>query len=106
MNHNSMPSQFRGVYGRVARKIGVDASYVSRVAGGERQSKRIADALQQAIGRIVRKKAVSHRIFYLATQRVIRLPCVFGCRTHRSARQWKEPGGRSSVRIAREQRIK
>src|SRR3989442_14254946 len=54
-NHNSMPSQFRGVYGRVARKIGVDVSYVSRVARGERQSKRIADALQQAIGRIVRK---------------------------------------------------
>jgi hypothetical protein len=32
-------SLFRGLYGRVARELGVDVSYVSRIAHGERNSK-------------------------------------------------------------------
>jgi transcriptional regulator with XRE-family HTH domain len=34
-----------GLYSRVARKLGVDRSYVSRVAKGERQSEVIEQAL-------------------------------------------------------------
>jgi transcriptional regulator with XRE-family HTH domain len=34
-----------GMYSRVARKLGVDRSYVSRVAKGERKSPEIEDAL-------------------------------------------------------------
>jgi transcriptional regulator with XRE-family HTH domain len=34
-----------GIYSRVARKLGVDRSYVSRVAKGERNSPEIEDAL-------------------------------------------------------------
>lgn len=34
-----------GVYARVARQLGVDASYVSRVARGERESDRVTRLL-------------------------------------------------------------
>jgi transcriptional regulator with XRE-family HTH domain len=34
-----------GIYSRVARKLGVDRSYVSRVAKGERHSPKIEEAL-------------------------------------------------------------
>ncbi|MGZ4822448.1 MAG: hypothetical protein ACXVZM_12660 [Terriglobales bacterium] len=36
-----------GLYSRVARKLGLDRSYVSRVARGERQSKEVEAALVQ-----------------------------------------------------------
>src|SRR5271169_2272353 len=39
-------SIFRGLYQRVAAKLGVDPSYVSRVARGERQSAAVVAALQ------------------------------------------------------------
>jgi transcriptional regulator with XRE-family HTH domain len=39
-------SIFRGLYQRVAAKLGVDPSYVSRVARGERQSAAVLAALQ------------------------------------------------------------
>lgn len=45
---------YRGLYSRVARKLGVDRSYVSRVARGERQSKDIEAALQAELKRIER----------------------------------------------------
>jgi hypothetical protein len=38
---------FRGVYNRVAVKLGVDPSYVSRVARGERRSPAIVAALEE-----------------------------------------------------------
>ena len=44
----------RGLYSRVARQLGVDRSYVSRVARGERRSKRIEDALRAELKRIRR----------------------------------------------------
>lgn len=51
-NH-SMPSQsvslFRGLYSRVARKLGVDPSYVSRVARGERKSEAVLSALNEEV---------------------------------------------------------
>ena len=46
---------YRGLYGRVARKLGVDPSYVSRVARGERQSPEVQTALSQEIEQITRK---------------------------------------------------
>jgi len=45
-------SLYRGVYSRVAKQLGVDRSYVSRVASGERRSKKIEAALIKEIKRI------------------------------------------------------
>src|SRR5258708_12744012 len=47
-------SLFRGFYGRVARQLGLDPSYVSRVARGERQSDTIEAALEREMKRIIR----------------------------------------------------
>jgi hypothetical protein len=43
---------YRGLYVRVARKLGVDPSYVSRVARGDRRSPQIESALRQALDEI------------------------------------------------------
>jgi transcriptional regulator with XRE-family HTH domain len=43
---------YRGLYVRVARRLGVDPSYVSRVARGERYSKHVEDALHRELGEI------------------------------------------------------
>jgi hypothetical protein len=40
---------YRGLYIRIARKLRVDPSYVSRVARGERHSRQIEDALQHEL---------------------------------------------------------
>jgi hypothetical protein len=42
----NLPSFYRGIYKRVARKLGCDPSYVSRVARGERTSESVSHALQ------------------------------------------------------------
>jgi hypothetical protein len=46
-----LPSLYRGIYKRVAQKIRVDPSYVSRVARGERSSTEISRALEAEIRR-------------------------------------------------------
>jgi transcriptional regulator with XRE-family HTH domain len=43
---------YRGLYVRIARKLGVDASYVSRVARGDRRSSEVESALRQALDEI------------------------------------------------------
>jgi hypothetical protein len=43
---------YRGLYVRTARKLGVDPSYVSRVARGDRRSSQIENALRQALADI------------------------------------------------------
>src|SRR5438045_8900678 len=43
---------FRGVYSRVARQLGVDRSYVSRVAQGQRRSEVVEQALRAELRRI------------------------------------------------------
>jgi len=43
-----------GVYARVARQLGVDASYVSRVAKGDRQADHVEQALISELKRIER----------------------------------------------------
>jgi len=48
--------QHRGVYARVARKLDIDASYVSRVAKGDRDSDRIRQALLTELERIHRMR--------------------------------------------------
>jgi hypothetical protein len=58
-DNNTVPcsvavSLFRGVYARVGHKLGVDVSYISRVARGERKSK----IAEKAIDREYRKVLV------------------------------------------------
>ena len=45
-------SLYRGIYSRVARELGIDPSYVSRIARGERQSTKVEAALLKEIRRI------------------------------------------------------
>jgi hypothetical protein len=44
----SLHALYRGLYVRIARKLDVDPSYVSRVARGDRRSSEIENALRQA----------------------------------------------------------
>ena len=53
-------SLFRGFYGRVARKLDLDPSYVSRVARGERQSGTIEAALEREMSRILAVVGTNH----------------------------------------------
>ena len=46
---------YRGLYVRIAKKLGVDPSYVSRVARGERFSDPVESALRQEVHQISRK---------------------------------------------------
>jgi hypothetical protein len=49
----NLASLIRGLYGRVARNLKVDPSYVSRVARGERQSDVIEASLERELRRIL-----------------------------------------------------
>jgi hypothetical protein len=46
-----------GIYSRVARKLGVDRSYVSRVARGERHSEKVETALNKEFEQIEGREA-------------------------------------------------
>ena len=50
---HDLASLIRGMYGRVARKLGLHPSYVSRVARSERRSKAVEDALRRELNEIV-----------------------------------------------------
>jgi hypothetical protein len=50
----NLASLFRGLYRRVARRLDVDPSYVSRVARGERQSEAIEAALERETRQIMK----------------------------------------------------
>lgn len=52
-------SLFRGVYNRVAKRLGVDPSYVSRVARGERKSATVEKALAEEV-RVIREHLNNH----------------------------------------------
>lgn len=43
---------YRGIYSRVAKQLGIDRSYVSRVASGERSSEKVEAALKRELARI------------------------------------------------------
>ena len=49
-----MAALYRGIYSRVADKLGVDPSYVSRVARGERESEKVRAALDSELAQIAR----------------------------------------------------
>jgi hypothetical protein len=49
MDLQCLPSLCRGIYNRVAQKVGCDPSYVSRVARGERRSETVSEALRAEI---------------------------------------------------------
>jgi len=49
MDLQCLPSLCRGIYNRVAQKVGCDPSYVSRVARGERRSEAVSEALRAEI---------------------------------------------------------
>ena len=46
-------SLFRGLYARVAHKLGVDVSYVSRIARGERKSTLAERALTREFNKVL-----------------------------------------------------
>jgi len=56
----SPQSLYRGLYVRIAQKLRVDPSYVSRVARGERHSRKIENALQTEIEGIGKRLGVRH----------------------------------------------
>lgn len=47
-------SLYRGIYSRVAKELGLDRSFVSRVANGQRHSPKVQAALIKEIKRIER----------------------------------------------------
>jgi DNA-binding transcriptional regulator YdaS (Cro superfamily) len=53
----NLASIFRGLYFRVASRLGVDPSYVSRVARGERKSEAVEAALESETRKIVNQFA-------------------------------------------------
>jgi hypothetical protein len=57
---NNLASLIRGLYGRVARQLKVDPSYVSRVARGERQSRTIEASLERELRRIMTLVKLGH----------------------------------------------
>jgi hypothetical protein len=56
----NLASLIRGLYGRVARQLKVDPSYVSRVARGERQSDDIEASLERELKRIMSLMKTNH----------------------------------------------
>ncbi|HVA94648.1 MAG TPA: hypothetical protein VNI36_07055 [Candidatus Dormibacteraeota bacterium] len=56
----NLASLIRGLYGRVARQLKVDPSYVSRVARGERQSRKIEASLERELKRILAMVRTNH----------------------------------------------
>jgi hypothetical protein len=56
----NLASLIRGLYGRVARHLKVDPSYVSRVARGERQSDLIEASLERELKRIMAMVSANH----------------------------------------------
>lgn len=55
-----LASLVRGMYGRVARNLHLDPSYVSRVARGERQSELVDASLRRELNKIVRHAIKQH----------------------------------------------
>jgi hypothetical protein len=56
----NLASLIRGLYGRVAKQLKVDPSYVSRVARGERQSDEIELSLERELRRIMSLVSTNH----------------------------------------------
>jgi hypothetical protein len=57
----NLATAFRGLYARVASRLDVDPSYVSRVARGERESEEIAQAIDYEMSQIMRLSEFNRR---------------------------------------------
>lgn len=55
-----LASVVRGLYGRVARQLDLDPSYVSRVARGERCSEAVEVAIEREIHRVMQLVSATH----------------------------------------------
>jgi transcriptional regulator with XRE-family HTH domain len=61
LSAQNLISRFRGAYQRVAKRLGLHPSYVSRVARGQRHSEQVSAALQREIARLLtRRKSPRH----------------------------------------------
>lgn len=58
----NLASLIRGLYGRVARQLHLDPSYVSRVARRERQSKKVELALERELRKILAQVSKKRRV--------------------------------------------
>jgi hypothetical protein len=63
LHPKNLASIFRGLYVRVAARLGVDPSYVSRVARGERQSDAVEAALERETHQIIKNLKMNHNGF-------------------------------------------
>lgn len=57
-----MSPQLKGLYGRVARRLGVGVSYVSQVANGELESQPVEAALRDELTKIVNRANKKHSL--------------------------------------------
>jgi hypothetical protein len=73
-------SLFRGLYGRVARDLGVDVSYVSRIARGERKSRVAERALTREFNKVTAVMSKGLPRFNKKLHVVVTLQCP-RCRT-------------------------
>jgi hypothetical protein len=48
----TLVSEYRGIYNRIAAQMGVDPSYVSRIARGERSNDLVQTALLKEVNRL------------------------------------------------------
>jgi hypothetical protein len=60
--HN-LASAFRGTYARVANRLHVDPSYVSRVARGTRKSQKIETALEEEMWKVLKELKIKYSEF-------------------------------------------
>jgi hypothetical protein len=61
LHARNLASLFRGLYARVASRLDVHPSYVSRVARGERESEEIVQALECEMNQIVQSLESRHK---------------------------------------------
>ena len=57
-----LASRMRGLYRRVADRLGVDPSYVSRVARGERKSPKIEASLNRDVSKLLTLAAAKAKV--------------------------------------------
>ena len=77
----ALPSRFRGLYHRVAKRLGLDPSYVSRVARQERQSEAVSAELRKEVDRIL---SASQKVLVQSVSAQLELALAFCQQTRKS----------------------
>lgn len=77
----ALPSRFRGLYHRVAKRLGVDPSYVSRVARQERQSEAVSAELRKEVSRVL---SASQKVLVQSVSAQLELALTFCQHTRKS----------------------